>query len=288
MDLSRPFVGSEAVAAGVVTRARLRGRGFRALFHGIYVRADVPVTLALRSEAAYLLVDGVGALAGYSAAEVLGASCGPLGVPAEVIVPGGNRRAQSGLIVHRGALAEDEPVFRAGMLVTSPARTACDLARRLPRIDAVAAIDALAFHGEFDPARVLEIAARHPGARGSRRLGALVALADRRSQSPMETRLRLALHDGGLPPPTLQHPVGPYFLDLCYPDLLLAIEYNGGHHRTAEQALYDLDREAYVVRNGWHVVRLPARDVLGRPDVVADRVRYERAIRADRASRHGG
>lgn len=280
MDLSRPFVGSDAVAAGVLTRARLRGRGFRALFRGIYVRSDVPVTFALRSEAAYLLVDGVGALAGYSAAEVLGASCGPVDAPAEVVVPGGHRRMQSGLVVHRGALAADETVFRAGMLVTTPARTAHDLGRRLPRIEAVAAIDALTFHGGIEPSGVLEIAARHPGARGCRRLAERVALADRRAQSPMETRLRLALHDGGLPPPTLQHPVGPYFLDLCYPDLLLAIEYNGGHHRTAEQALHDLDREAYVVRHGWHVLRLPARDVLGRPDVVADRVRRERAVRA--------
>lgn len=279
MDLSRLFVGSEAVAAGVLTRARLRGRGFRALFHGIHVRADVPVTPALRSEAAYLLVDGVGALAGYSAAEVLGASCGDLAAPAEVIVPGGNRRAQPGLVVHRGALAADETMLRAGMLVTTPARTGYDLARRVPRIEAVAAIDALTHHGKIDPACVLEIAARYPGARGYRRLAGLVALADRRAQSPMETRLRLALHDGGLPPPVLQHPVGPYFLDLSYPDLLLAIEYNGGHHRTAEQALYDLDREAYVVARGWHVVRLPARDVLGRPDVVADRIRYERAAR---------
>ncbi|WP_165438241.1 DUF559 domain-containing protein [Pseudonocardia sediminis] len=268
------------MAAGAVTRARLRGKAFRALFHGIYVRAHVPVTLALRSEAAYLLVDGVGALAGYSAAEMLGASCAPIGAPVEVIVPGGNRRSQAGLVVHRGALAEDETVYRAGMLVTSPARAAYDLARRSPRIEAVAAIDALSFHGDIDPMRVLEIAARYPGARGIRGLADLVALADRRAQSPMETRLRLALHDGGLPAPTLQHPVGPYFLDLCYPDLLLAIEYNGGHHREADQALYDLDREAYVVRHGWHVVRLPARDVLGRPDVVADRVRYERAVRA--------
>lgn len=279
MDLSRPFIGSEAVAAGVLTRARLRSNRFHALFRGIYVRSDEPVTFALRSEAAYLLVDGVGALAGYSAAEVLGASCAPAGAPAEVIVPGGNRRPQSGLVVHRGVVAADETLFRRGMSVTTPARAAYDLARRLPRVEAVAAIDALAFHGMIEPARVLEIAARYPGARGCRRLADLVALADRRAQSPMETRLRLALHDGGLPAPTLQHPVGPYFLDLCYPDLLLAIEYNGGHHRTAEQALHDLDREAYVVRHGWHVLRLPAREVLGRPDVVADRVRHERAAR---------
>lgn len=194
-------------------------------------------------------------------------------------MPGGNRRRQRGLIVHHGALAADETVTRAGMLITSPARTAYDLARRRSRVDGVIAIDAVCRYGKIDPTDILRIAQRYPGARGCARLPGLVALADRRAQSPMETRVRLALHDGGLPPPALQHPAGPYLLDLSYPDALLAIEYNGGHHRTAEQALHDLDREAYLVAHGWRVVRIPARDVLGRPDAVADRVRYELAAR---------
>ena len=56
----------------MLTRGRLRGPTFRRLFEDVYVAADVPVDLALRSRAAHLLVAGRGALAGYSAAEILG------------------------------------------------------------------------------------------------------------------------------------------------------------------------------------------------------------------------
>ena len=43
----------------------------------------------------------------------------------------------------------------------------------------------------------------------------------------METRTRLALVLDGLPAPQLQVPVGPYRLDMAYPELLLGVEYDG-------------------------------------------------------------
>src|SRR5688572_717425 len=78
IDLCRPFRGTDAVAAGLVTPKVLRGPRFRRLFTGIYVRADVEATPEVRSRAAHLLIDGRGVLGGFSAAELLGASCGPL------------------------------------------------------------------------------------------------------------------------------------------------------------------------------------------------------------------
>ena len=48
----------------------------------------------------------------------------------------------------------------------------------------------------------------------------------------METRIRIAIVDGGLPCPELQHPVGRYRLDLAYPHAKLGIEFDGAHHRT--------------------------------------------------------
>ncbi len=76
MQFHRSFRGSTAVAMNLVTAGRLRRPAFRRLFADVYVAADVPVDLALRSRAAHLLVTGRGVLAGYSAAEVLGSSCG--------------------------------------------------------------------------------------------------------------------------------------------------------------------------------------------------------------------
>lgn len=297
----RPFVGSDAVAAGTVTRSQLRGPRYRSPFRDVYVDADAPDSYLLRSEAGFLTVRGTGALAGYSASEMLGADCAPMRAPVEVVLDG-NRRMRTGLVVHRRTVPEDEiargvPVRERdprgrwrtvpGRTVdaTSPVRTAFDLARRESRIEAVVALDALGCHCGVDAAGVLDIARRHPGVRGISRLPSLVALADPRAESPMETRMRLALLDGGLPAPDLQCPVGPYRLDLAYPGVLLAIEYDGDHHRTAEQARYDLERQAYLDARGWTVVRPSAREVLATPDALADRIRHALAFARITAAR---
>jgi hypothetical protein len=175
---------------------------------------DASVDLAVRSRAAYLLVDGRGALAGYSAAEILGASCAPEGAPAEVALPGGCRLRQPGLRVHRGLLLPDEVTTVGGIGVTTRLRTAYDLTCRAPTlVEAVVAVDALLTDGTvpggaFTAAtELLLVHNRHLGARDSRRLPEVVALADPLAESPMETRTRLALVMHGLPPPVSQLPV---------------------------------------------------------------------------------
>ncbi|MCE3550561.1 endonuclease domain-containing protein [Pseudonocardia sp. RS11V-5] len=203
------------------------------------------------------------------------ASCGPPDALVDVVVPGGQQRGQPGLRVRRGRLFADEITGVAGVRVTSARRTAFDLACRCTLSDAIVAVDALARVGEFEPDELLVMRTRHLGARGSARLPEIVRRADRRSGSPMETRIRLAIADAGLPCPTLQHPVGPYALDLSYPALLLAFEYNGGDHLDPTRALRDLAREAHLARAGWRVVRFSAVEVHRHPERVAARVRRE-------------
>jgi very-short-patch-repair endonuclease len=269
---SGPFRGSVAVAAGSVTAHRLRGPRFRRLFQDVYVAAQVEVDLALRARAAYLLVAGHGALGGWSAAELLGASCGPADPPAEVITPF-RRRRQPGLVVRQERLPPDEITELSGpVVVTTALRTAFDLARRAPLLDAVIAVDALAHAFGFDPAEILRLDRRHLGARGSAQLPEVLRLADPLASSPMETRIRLAVIADRLPLPVLQHPVGPYLLDLAYPVIRLAIEYDGREHRTQQRAMRDLDRQAYLSTQGWTVLRFRAAEVY-RPDLVASRVR---------------
>jgi very-short-patch-repair endonuclease len=105
---------------------------------------------------------------------------------------------------------------------------------------------------------VLDVAASHPGDRGLRRLRAALALSDPRAESPMESRIRVALQRYGLPPPVVQHPVGPYRADLAYPAVRLAIEYDGRDHREPGRAIRDVRREAYLTRCAWDVLRLRA------------------------------
>lgn len=316
MDLERPFRGSAAVRAGLVTRGRLRGPGFRQLLHGVHLRSDVAVTYLLRCEAAALTIGALeidgddrgdagdrhpGALAGWSAAEMLGGDCAPRGVPVEVLVPGRSRRQREGLRVHRGAVLPAETVGGVGIPVpgsrpprfvpgrtvttTSALRTAFDLARREARTEAVIALDALSRIGGFTPDAVLAVADRHPGARGASRLPGLVALASPLAASPMETRVRLALHDGGLPPPVLQHPVGRHRIDLAYPRIRLGIEYDGGYHREPRQARADLARQEFLTARGWRIHRPEAVDVLRHPEYVAVHVRLLIAECCDIAGR---
>ncbi len=209
---------------GVLTAAQLRGSRFRTLYRGIYLpRSERPPDLLTRSRGAFLLVEGTGALAGYSAAELLGASCAPEGAPAEIVAPRTGIRPRPGLLVHRDALPPEDVTTAQGCRVTTALRTAWDLCRRLHRTEAVVALDALARRGRFDPARLLNLRDTLPGSRHARRLDEIVPLAAPRPESPMESRLRLLLIDHGLPPPVVQFELRDRYgfvlarFDLAYP-----------------------------------------------------------------------
>ena len=259
-----PFRGSEALAAGLVSYRRLHGPGYRRVFPDVYLDSAVPLDLVTRSRAAYLLVrDRYGVLAGYSAAALLGADCAPRDAPAEVMVPR-YVRAFPMLRVSYGRPEPADVEVVSGCLVTTPERTAWDLARRLPLVEAVVAVDALA-HQRFDPADLLARRAKHPGARGCRRLDEVVGLSNPRAESPMETRLRLALIAGGLPVPEVQYEILDQDwrvvarVDLAYPDAKLAIEYDGAAHFDARQRAHDLRRDNDLSRYGWHTTRVDHR-----------------------------
>ncbi|TQM14725.1 hypothetical protein [Pseudonocardia kunmingensis] len=209
IDINSPFRGSAAVAAGVLTPGVLRGPRFRRLYPDIYVAARRELDLVLWSLAAYLLVEGRGVLAGWSAAELLGASCGPLGAPATVLMfPGRQRGRCPGLAVRRGTVDPDETTWRRGCRITRPVRTAFDLARWAPTlVEKVVAVDALAYRHRFAIDAVRQLAGRYLGVYGGAELPRVCALANRLSESPMETRIRLALVLGGLPVPVVQHRV---------------------------------------------------------------------------------
>jgi very-short-patch-repair endonuclease len=283
-DPKGPFRGSTAVAAGLLTRGVLRGPRFQRLFPDVYAPAHFENDLLLRSLAAGVLVAGRGVVAGYSAAELLGASSGPPDAPAEVLLTA--PRCQSyrctGLRVHRDRSAPDEIIGVDGVAVTTPERTAFDLARWAPTLtERVAAVDALAYRRRVDIADVTILRHRHLGARHGGEVAEVLRLTDRRAESPMESRARMALVLGGLPSPAVQHPVvirnRRYYLDLAYPHRRVAIEYDGADHRTQQRARRDLEREAALASAGWRVLRFDAHVVLFAPERIVAEVRAELA-----------
>ena len=273
------FRGSSAVATGLVTRNRLRGPGFRRVFTDTYVRSGDELTLELRSLAAYRYAAGRGVMSGYSAAELLGASCGDKEAPAEITISGGGRRPQPGLLVHRDRIAPGEIQECRGVRVTIPMRTAWDLARRVDLDDAVAAVDTLARVGRFHPDLLLNFLVHYPGARGAGAVADVLALADRRSGSPMETRLRLLLIHAGLPRPevqwVVQDPIAreAVWLDLAYPEHRVGIEYDGGEHLSPERVLSDIRRGTRLVDQGWRIYRYTKREIFTKRELIVSEVR---------------
>lgn len=280
------FRGTAAIAAGLVTRGRLRGTEFTHLLPDTYAPADgTEPDLRLRSLAAYRWAGPGAVLCGYSAAELLGSSCGPVGAPAEVAVTvvRSGVRSRPGVRVRRDLLHPGEITVLDGVRLTSRMRTAFDLIRWLSPTEAVVAVDALA-RGEFAPDLLLNFAVRYPGLRGVRQVAEALNWADARSGSPPETRLRLILVRSGLPRPVPQHPVVVddqrlLWLDLAYPEQRLGVEYDGGgHFATPEQARKDAQRHTRLVAAGWRVLRYTSEEMRQAPGRIVAEVRHALAL----------
>ncbi|OBJ58196.1 type IV toxin-antitoxin system AbiEi family antitoxin [Mycobacterium sp. 1423905.2] len=280
--MTRPFLGSEAVRGGTLRPHHLRTR-FHRIFPDVYVARDQPVlSLRQRTEAAWLWSHRQGVVAGVSAAACHGSKWVDERLPIELIWP--NARPPQGIRTYDVCLDADEVGVIAHLPVTTPARTAYDLARRPPLDAAIARLDALISATGVKVEEVAELAERHPGARGLRQLDSALQLVDTGSQSPRETWLRLLLLRAGFPRPVTQIPVvcadgrQVFYLDMAWEDLLVAVEYDGEHHRLDRwQYTKDIRRSEALERLGWLIIRVVATD---RPADIVRRVRDARELRA--------
>ncbi|QBC85957.1 hypothetical protein [Mycobacterium avium] len=267
------FVGSDAVRRGTLSRHQLRAQ-FRAIYPDIYLPAHAARSLRTRSVAAWLWSGRRGVLAGLAAAALHGSSWIDDDEPIELIWR--NPHPPAGVITRNQRLEPDEITRVAGLPVTTPARTAFDLARQRPRGEAVARLDALMRATPFSTEEVLMLAERRPRARGLRKLRAALPLVDPGAASPKETWLRLLLIDAGIPVPATQIPVQQNWrliavLDMGWEDYLVAAEYDGDHHRTnRRQYARDQARLRTLQELGWIVIRVIAED---KPDDVVRRTR---------------
>jgi very-short-patch-repair endonuclease len=164
----------------------------------------------------------------------------------------------------------------SGLCVLAPEAVWIQLAGRLSTAELVVLGDALTRRKQpwCSPAMLeARVRALPSGTRGVRRLREAVALVRARTDSCMETRLRLLLVDGGLPCPVVNHHVhdtqGRFVAmpDLTYPDLRIAIEYDGDVHRTDKHTWRrDIARRQALEALGWRVITCTADDVDRTPD----------------------
>jgi very-short-patch-repair endonuclease len=278
--MGEPFIGSEAIAAGAVTKSRLC-TGYMRLFRDVYVDRDTDITAAVRARAGWLWTGRQGVIAGFSAAAVHGSKWVDNKSAVELIHD--NRHRLPGILTRGDRLEEDETDLVAGVPVTSPVRTALDLGCWYPIVTAVAAIDALAGATDVKAADVELLAQRYAGRRGIARAREALGLFDSGAQSPKESWLRVVLIHAGLPRPQTQIPITDEFgnviayLDMGWEDVKVAVEYDGEQHRSDRwQYTWDIRRSELLERLGWIVIRVVAGD---RPAEIVSRVRAALARR---------
>ncbi|MFT4052767.1 MAG: hypothetical protein QM677_11045 [Microbacterium sp.] len=179
-----------------------------------------------------------------------------------------------------------------GFWVCTPATTWALLGAVLTRVeDLVAVGDAIVrvpMHAKDPPAlgTIDQLrAAMEAGRRvGINRLREALPLVIERSRSRPETWLRLILRDAGLPAPeanfdVIEHGVWLGQVDLAYPELRIAIEYEGEYHLTdPAQWAADIARMDRLVEAGWRVLRVTKEGVFTHPMHTVERVRRAIAV----------
>jgi hypothetical protein len=254
------FIGSAAMASGGLTRAQLRWN-YRAMFPDIYHSKLVAPSLQQTTVGAWLWSGRDGVIAGRAAAALHGALWIDAMTPIEMIWRCG--RPPRRIVVRNERIDADDIVMIDGMHVTTPERTAFDLARHLPRDLAVQHLDAVARATGIKPADIELLAERYPKARGLPRARIALPLLDGGAESPQETRVRLILIDDGLPPPRTQIRVSDgvreAFIDMGYDEPKVGFDYDGEQHQTnRDRYVHDIGRAELVDRGGWIDIKVVA------------------------------
>jgi len=275
-EIDWPFRGWEAVEDGALSVRELR-RFYVPVYPSVYVPRGVELSAPQRSRAAWLWSRRRGVVAGLSAAAMLGAKWVEPDQPAELIHE--NRRSPSMLVVHSDHLAAGESLVVAEMAVTTPARTAFDVGRRLSLTEGVQRIDALMNATDVKVNEIEAVMSRHPGVRSLRQLRQTLDLVDGGAESPYESLTRLLLVQAGFPRPQTQIPVldeyGFLFArtDIGWPEYLVGVDFEGAHHWTDPKARSrDLERYTKLPELGWSDIRLTSGILHNQPDRFLSRV----------------
>ena len=274
--LPTAFLVSGARAAGV-SRKRLEASDLHPVFHGVRSVVADPI---------------IGLVPALSADQ---AFCGPtaaaiwdLPLPrrwendarVHVSSSGPNRMRRPGVVASRRSSLTS--VMVDGLPVLDPVSTWVSLGSLLAPWNLTAVADRLVSGTLKTPALStiselhsrLATAGRVPGVRAL-----WESLDDVRvgSWSRPETLFRLVIVRAGLPEPVLNWAValddGRFaYLDLAWPEFMIALEYDGRRHDDPRQRQADLERHERLADAGWIVVHVRATDLFGQPSALVARL----------------
>lgn len=195
-----------------------------------------------------------------------------------VSVPPGVSTAGAPVVAHREPLSPGDRTAVEGVGLTTPARTAADVAARAPSVFvATARLDAFLARGLVTGDEVARAALAPRSGRRRGQLRTALSYASALSQSPAESWTRVLVLEAGLPPPVPQCAVhtrdGTFRADLGWPSQRVALEYDSLEHHSSPGALaVDRARYAAMREQGWEVVSVSVYDLRQRPDRLVRRV----------------
>lgn len=263
----RPFTAAMARDAGI-NRNRLhrlvRSGRARLVLYGVYVAASTPDSVDLRARAAALVLPTHAVVADRCAAwlhdvDILDFEEHDV-IPDLDAVSRGGKRASSrrGVFGGRRDQAGSEVMtLPNGVRVTTPLRTACDVACLYGRYRAFATLDEFRRKHGISPVDLTLMLPRFRGRRGVIQLRELIPLSTDRADSQAESWVRLMIHDEGLPMPEAQVDLvvpgwGPARVENAYAHLRIAVEYDGEQFHTLDTDRdHDEVRRAALEAAGW-------------------------------------
>lgn len=228
-------------------------------------------TVAMRVEAAKLVLGRDGFICGLTAAWIYGADVQDRrGLQVWVGRQTGDwRRARPGCLVREITIEATDLDRVDGCWVTTPVRTVFDCARWLSLTEAVVVADALAHAGLVTREEFAAYVRAHRRLRGVTQADRVVTLMEPLTESPMESRLRVLLVDSGFGAPIAQYVVrnaqGDFVAraDFCFPLRRIIVEYDGALHW--EQRREDDRRRDAIRALGWTVLVASRSDYYDHP-----------------------
>ncbi|ROR95722.1 hypothetical protein EDD28_0284 [Salana multivorans] len=187
----------------------------------------------------------------------------------------GHRKGASGMVPvrrHVAALPDADLRLLGDVMVTSPARTAIDVARTEPFLRALPVVDVLLRLG-VEPDELTARVSALGSVRGARAAAAVVSSATGRVHAIGESIVRGHAILMGLPPAhtlyAVDTPRGRWEADLAWPELKVAIEIDGAtklaglRGEALTRALNaSAAREAALVEQGWVILHVTWRDLM--------------------------
>jgi hypothetical protein len=275
---SKPFTTAQAADLGV-SRSALRSSPWRNVFRDVWVHDAVPDSRELRLASIRLVLPAGAFVCGLTAAWLYGIEAQD---PRQQMIWYGARTgrkltARPGCLFRQITVDDGDLVMIDGVYVTTPLRTVFDCGRWLSLVEAVVVADALSHSAQTTREELAAYLSTHRRLRGVRQLDRVLDLIEPKSESPMETRVRLLIVLAGLPSPELQVLIRDHAgrivarADLGYESARLAIEYDGALHwaqRRADDRRRDLMREL-----GWDVLVVSSEDYYQTPGLIVAKVR---------------